>query len=621
MWPFKPKTEAPDDSGPRPAPAPVFRRDWTGLPPIQRLIGEHPLTAPSDRFSDDLATHHDPSVSTEPMGHQVSAEAPSGIVLALARPTTRNDGPAMISRPRVQRRVQSAIEESGEWDGDEAASPAMRPSPLPTATAPSAMRELPAVAPAAVMQRLTAVPADAEPMPVESAPRRPRLEHSPELPAISHSDPTDAPTAPQRLTLGQARRLGLGAPISRVPGRVVQRAMAETAEMPLAPSPVRQPSFANEAGESPRAERSAATPEETTTASPLDLPLAPRESTRLAQPDAPPQVAREISGDSPVQRPTDVSGEPPADRAPETFADDIATPGRTELGANPVSSLPLVQRSLRAPTLPSRASDGGESWAPQGRMGNLGAPTLPSPARGGGELVAAPASRGGEFWASHARGEGAKLAPLVGTRPLRPTTLQRAPESAPVATAARPVDAQPSTRGDDTVLLSSNGSPDARPFRSLFGSAFSRSALQRQDGPTMPGQAWPAGRPVQVQTQSERISRASELPLAPLQRAAAAESPEQDPGGEWTSEVVQRGMFDSLSSEISGLSSRAPSPAEAGSAVSTVGPAIGSMFDGHKAPETDMDELAGKLYDKIRTRLKSELLVDRERAGLLTDLR
>src|SRR6202011_4740122 len=179
MWPFRRKAEAAPAAGPQPVPAPVIRRDWVGLPPIQRVIGAHPLTAPSDRFSDDLATHHDPSVSTEPMGHQVSAEAPSGIVLALARPTTRNDGPAMISRPRVQRRVQSAIEESGEWDGDEAASPAMRPSPLPTDTAPSASRELPAVAPAAVMQRLTALPADAEPMPVESAPRRPSSEHSP----------------------------------------------------------------------------------------------------------------------------------------------------------------------------------------------------------------------------------------------------------------------------------------------------------------------------------------------------------------------------------------------------------------------------------------------------------
>jgi hypothetical protein len=34
-----------------------------------------------------------------------------------------------------------------------------------------------------------------------------------------------------------------------------------------------------------------------------------------------------------------------------------------------------------------------------------------------------------------------------------------------------------------------------------------------------------------------------------------------------------------------------------------------------------MDELAGKLYDRIRNRLKTELLVDRERAGVLTDLR
>jgi hypothetical protein len=37
--------------------------------------------------------------------------------------------------------------------------------------------------------------------------------------------------------------------------------------------------------------------------------------------------------------------------------------------------------------------------------------------------------------------------------------------------------------------------------------------------------------------------------------------------------------------------------------------------------ESEMDALAGKLYERIRGRLKSELLVDRERAGLLTDLR
>src|SRR5260370_8402720 len=103
MWPFRPKVEAPAADGPQPVPAPVVRRDWAGLPPIQRFVGAHPLTAPSDEFSDDLATHQDPSVSTDTMGHQVSAEAPPRLLLPLARPTTRTDGPPMVPRPPAQR--------------------------------------------------------------------------------------------------------------------------------------------------------------------------------------------------------------------------------------------------------------------------------------------------------------------------------------------------------------------------------------------------------------------------------------------------------------------------------------------------------------------------------------
>src|SRR3982075_1218847 len=143
MWPFRPKVEAPAAEGPRPVPAPVIRRDWAGLPPIQRFVGAHPLTAPSDQFSDDLATHQNPSVSTDTMGHQVSAEAPPGLVLALARPTTRRDGPAMLPRPRVQRSVSGAVAESGEWDGDEAAPALTRPTPLPMSAQTVAARELP----------------------------------------------------------------------------------------------------------------------------------------------------------------------------------------------------------------------------------------------------------------------------------------------------------------------------------------------------------------------------------------------------------------------------------------------------------------------------------------------
>src|SRR2546423_14957679 len=169
MWPFRRKAEAsPAAGGPRPVPGPVIRRDWLGLRPIQRLIGEHPLTAPSERFSDDLATHHDPSVSAGTMGHQISAEAPAGIVLALVRPSTRSDGPAMIPRPRVQRRVDGAVAESGEWDGDEAASDQARPSPLP-ASVPALAHQLPVVAPEPVAQRLVSLPPDPPPIPVPPA--------------------------------------------------------------------------------------------------------------------------------------------------------------------------------------------------------------------------------------------------------------------------------------------------------------------------------------------------------------------------------------------------------------------------------------------------------------------
>jgi hypothetical protein len=182
--------------------------------------------------------------------------------------------------------------------------------------------------------------------------------------------------------------------------------------------------------------------------------------------------------------------------------------------------------------------------------------------------------------------------------------------------------ALPSRIQDDVVLPSSHDVPDGVPTGSPFSEDLSPAAPQSQDGPTTQGRILAVGRRLQVQTQSQQpASRAAQLPLAPVQRAADTSPERSEPGGESTSEVVQRGWFDSMSSEVKSLSSRAPSPAEAGSAASTVGSALGSMFGGHKEPETDMDELAGKLYDKIRNRLKAELLVDRERAGFLTDLR
>jgi hypothetical protein len=38
-------------------------------------------------------------------------------------------------------------------------------------------------------------------------------------------------------------------------------------------------------------------------------------------------------------------------------------------------------------------------------------------------------------------------------------------------------------------------------------------------------------------------------------------------------------------------------------------------------PELDFDEIARRVYGQVRTQLRTELLIDRERAGLLTDFR
>lgn len=56
-----------------------------------------------------------------------------------------------------------------------------------------------------------------------------------------------------------------------------------------------------------------------------------------------------------------------------------------------------------------------------------------------------------------------------------------------------------------------------------------------------------------------------------------------------------------------------PEPAAATTPAAATPPAAGGK-------PAELDELAKKLYERIRTRLKAELRLDRERAGLLTDL-
>ncbi len=70
-----------------------------------------------------------------------------------------------------------------------------------------------------------------------------------------------------------------------------------------------------------------------------------------------------------------------------------------------------------------------------------------------------------------------------------------------------------------------------------------------------------------------------------------------------------------------------PQPIAAAAPSSTTSPAIAAAPQAEQAstpepaPPIDIDDLARRVYGQVRTQLRSELLIDRERAGLLTDFR
>src|SRR2546421_6243895 len=229
-WPFT-HTQAPMADAPPPMAAlPPRRTDWAGLPAIQRSVGPAPLTM-QPSFGDGLASHP-PAPALQPLGHHFSPQAAPGLVVALATPqSSPRQSPAMIHRPRVQRKA-AAEAEPEETNAAEATPEA---APLAAMEAPVAVQSL-------EVQRLSQV--DASPMvqPVASSAIRIAPPPAPVTPAtptgsvvVSRTaDGTEAsPTAAPRMTLGQVRRIGLGAPLAHAP---VQRrdADAEEPAMPVA---------------------------------------------------------------------------------------------------------------------------------------------------------------------------------------------------------------------------------------------------------------------------------------------------------------------------------------------------------------------------------------------------
>lgn len=405
MW-WSRKEASPPPSPEAPAALPVTRAEWRSVAPIQRVVAEHPLVNPVQRFSSSLTSWQSPGY-LEPLGHRVGPEEPAGVIGDLARPRTiETPAPAM---PVVQRATRKRSGLSRLW-GASASAPASvqrsesAPAPeetvqlLPEESAPLPMPSLvlPAVASREVFRPLTsagavAIPAS-PPVRTVQAIREPSVVDTPaELPLVAPDsvetvpvqapEPAPAERSPaepappvlpviQRTEQAAPRRLGLGAPILPDSGSVPP----PSADAPLA--------GAVETSVAPVEDA----PEPTQVADETPLPVSRLADTTPSAESAP------LSGATPLKPVQRVREEPPVssvkDSLPalttgkESFT-DIGRPGEVTVSrmAEAVPELPTVTSSRSSPVNTFRPLD-----LPEIRSGTTEPPGTP----GGSTSVSPP---------------------------------------------------------------------------------------------------------------------------------------------------------------------------------------------------------------------------------------
>src|SRR5205814_895277 len=121
MWPFHSKgaePSAPNLPGTAHPSPNAADRDWASLPPIEGVLGSMQRSIEPESFQRGLAVQQPPHPFLGPLGHAVSAEAPSGTAAGLittAQPTSA--APELTHRthaeapPSVERRSRTGVAE------------------------------------------------------------------------------------------------------------------------------------------------------------------------------------------------------------------------------------------------------------------------------------------------------------------------------------------------------------------------------------------------------------------------------------------------------------------------------------------------------------------------------
>ncbi|MFE6612907.1 hypothetical protein [Amycolatopsis sp. NPDC057786] len=312
MWTWRRKPLSEPQS---PVTLPVTRAEWRSLPPIQRVVAEHPLINPVQRFSSSLTSWRSPAY-LEPLGHRVGPAEPAGVIGGLAHPRTAE--PRVPDMPVVQRSARKRGVLSRLWgmSVQRTAGPA---TPAPESLVPE-------------QESVSSVAAE-EPSPAEPGPVfEPTATFV--LPAVAAA--TREPDRPP-MPLTSA---GLSAASARPPVRTVQAIRSEAPAPPRTPVPSVEPApmYAEPplAG-TPQTERG---------------PIASEPDLADAEPFETRPFETESFETVPVKAPDPVPAEP--------LASAVATPPPVE---PPRPALPVVQRTEQSEVAPRRLG--------------LGAPILP----------------------------------------------------------------------------------------------------------------------------------------------------------------------------------------------------------------------------------------------------
>jgi hypothetical protein len=622
-----------------PAPAPLDARSrpahWAGLPPIQRVVAEQPVVLESAAFEAGLQSWHSPTFLA-PLEHLVSSDGPTGSA-DLARPQPYAPTadmplrqPAPARAPSLQRVVASASASQS------AGSP--RPALLSAPAVDHPVMELrtealPAADGAAAhVQHLQAESA------VETAPllgdRGDTAPDGPPPTTSAESTPDSLPTLGERPALDTS--LSADAASVAMPGSVEPTGAAQLDTTPPDATPAVRPPAPTAWRTRPGGIGAPLREMPTRPSSAAQVPIqrstsGPIAASTPASTSVPSATGLPISipaADSPSDT-TPAQGE--SSDAPTSVAMPLAVPtlgsasiGALDLPSSAADPEPIGYTASSDTSLTStRVSDSADAYVSSAES--------PSPQR-----LVLPALGGS--WREPASTTIQRRA-LVGEAPLRPFAFQASPdEGLPFASSSSggpPAPPAPAlqrlsvgTRGPATgqgsgvrldtwapvasapiATLPSAGS--SAPSSHPTASSWSMPSIASLTNITPPVSAWPSWTQSAARGQTS-VATVSRLGLGEATPGASASLPEPAP-------VVSREPDRSATVEAINPVATVSREAEAATPAAASPPSSGATATAAAGP--DLDDLARKLYDRLRGRLAAELRLDRERIGSLTDLR